>query len=369
MSIRKKYCAGWQVCLRPNGLNSALLQKAKLWPAPRELATRNSRRVIMKRAQTSIAALFASALCLSYPATAQDYPNRPITIIVPFTPGASTDAIARVAAQELSAKIGQTVVVENKPGAGTVLGAVAAKNAKPDGYTLFMATNSFYASALTLKNPGYDPVNDFVPLVALGVAPYVLIAPASVPSKSLKELVGYAKANPGRINYGSLGRGTSQKILAEDVKEATGMDWQEIPYKGGTEGVAAAMAGDIHGYFATVSLAAQHVDQPKLNLVAIAARKRSAYLPAVPTFAEAGYPNIVDETWYALFVSSKTPQSIVDRLRAELAIVAKSPELTVQLKKNSIEPYEGTLQEFERDASKTHEKFAASLKKFGIEPE
>jgi tripartite-type tricarboxylate transporter receptor subunit TctC len=323
----------------------------------------------MKAPVNLLIALAGMACVSATAAPAQDYPTKAITIIVPFTPGASTDVITRVAAQELSSRLGQPVVVENKPGAGTVLGAVAAKNARPDGYTLYMGTNSFYASALTLKNPGYDPAADFVPLAALGLAPYVLMSPSSVPSKTLNDLVSYARANPGKTNYGSLGRGTSQKILAEDVKDATGIDWQEIPYKGGTEGVTATMAGDVHGYFATVSLAAQHVAQPKLNLVAIAAKKRSAYLPNVPTFAETGYPNIVDETWYALFAPSKTPTAIVEKLRTELAAAVKSPELVAQLKNNSIEPYEGTLVQFQSDTRRTQERFAAAMKKFGIEPE
>jgi tripartite-type tricarboxylate transporter receptor subunit TctC len=129
------------------------------------------------------------------------------------------------------------------------------------------------------------------------------------------------------------------------------------------------MTGDVHGYFATVSLAAQHIDQPKLNLVAIAAKRRSAYLPNVPTFAESGFPNIVDETWYALFAPAKTPSAIVEKLRAELAAAARSPDLIGQLNKNAIEPYEGTLAQFEMDAKKTGERFSSAMKKFGIEPE
>lgn len=322
------------------------------------------------KAKMNLFIAVASLACVSASsALAEEYPNRPITIIVPFTPGASTDAITRVAAQELSKRLGQPVVVENKPGAGTVVGAVAAKNAAADGYTLFMGTNSFYASALTLKHPGYDPAKDFTPLAALGRAPYVLMSPSSVPSKTLKDLVAYAKANPGKTNYASLGRGTSQKILAEDVKEATGIDWQEIAYKGGSEGVRATMSGDVHGYFATVSLAAQHVAQPKLNLVAIAAEKRSPYLPDLPTFTEQGYPGIVDQTWYALFAPAATPAPIVEKLRAELAAAASSPEMIAQLKMNSIERYEGTLAQFKQDTKQTHDRFATAMKKFGIEPQ
>jgi tripartite-type tricarboxylate transporter receptor subunit TctC len=302
-------------------------------------------------------------------AQAQDFPNKPLTIIVPFTPGASTDVITRVAAKELSNVLGQSVVVENRAGAGTILGAVAAKNAPPDGYTLYMGTNSFYASALTMKNPGYDPFADFVPLGPLGFAPYVLMSTAAVPSKTLAELVAYGKANPGKMRYGSLGRGTSQKFLAEEVKDATGLNWTEVPYKGGTEGVTSLITGETQGYFATVSLAAQNLDQPKVSLVAIAASQRSSFLPNVPTFAELGYPQIQDGTWYVIFTSSKVPAPIVQKLRTALASITNSPELLVQLKNNSIEPYKGTLAAFEADAKRTNDKFAASLKKFGVEPE
>lgn len=328
-------------------------------------------RHLKKTVWVSLLAMLAIAgpALLNSAAVAQDYPNRPLTLIVPFAAGASTDVIARAAALELGQRLGKSIVVENKPGAGTIVGAVAARNAKPDGYTILIAPNSFYAAPLAMKNPGFDPIADFIPLVGLASAAYVLISPTTIPSKSLKDLLAHAKANPGTTNYGSLGRGTPLMLLPERVKAVTGIDWREITYKGGTEGMLAVMRGEVHGYFASVSLAAQYVDQPKLNLVAITSTRRTAYLPNVPTFAESGYPQIVDEAFYGLLALAKTPTAIVARLRKELIEVRKSPAFIASLKKNSLEQYDGTIDEYNANVDKMTARFTRELQQLGIKPE
>ncbi|MDQ8728733.1 tripartite tricarboxylate transporter substrate binding protein [Bradyrhizobium sp. LHD-71] len=311
-----------------------------------------------------------AALCLlaslfvSCPTVAQDYPSRPIILVVPFPAGGSTDIVARITSQELSKRIGVPVVVENRPGGGTIVGSLSVKSAKPDGYTLLLSTNTFYASALSQKNPGYDPFRDFVTLVPLASAAYVLIAPRDV--RTLDDLIERSKAQPGQSNYGSLGTGASQMVLAEQLKEAIGIDWQEVPYKGAADAILAIMRGDVQGFFGTDGLAAQYVKNPDVNLLATSGAKRSSYIPGVPTFAELGHPEIYDLGLFAVAARSETPDQIVQVLRQHLASVARAPELLQVLKSNSLEPYEGTLVEYDTLAQDRYARSATILRKLGF---
>lgn len=313
------------------------------------------------RAALLVVLLFAPGL-----AAAQNYPSRPITLVVPFPAGGSTDVVARITGQELSKRIGVPVVVENRPGGGTIVGSILVKNAKPDGYTLLLSTNTFYASALMQKSPGYDPFDDFVTLVPLASAAYVLIAPANI--KSLKDLAERSRTQPGKSDYGSLGTGASQMVLAEQVKEAIGLDWQEIPYKGAADAIIAVIRGDVQGFFGTEGLAAQYIGSAEVNLVASTGAKRSNYIPDVPTFAELGHPDIYDLGLFAVAAHSATPKPIVDFLTQHLAAVARSPELLQVLKSNSLEPYDGTLAEYDTLAKNRHARSAAILRKMGFTP-
>lgn len=305
-------------------------------------------------------------LLLCGPAIAQTYPGRPITLVVPFPAGGSTDVVARITAQELSKRVGVPVIIENRPGAGTVVGSLSVKNAKPDGYSLLLTGNTFYASALMQKNPGYDPFKDFVTLVPLASAAYILMAPGSV--KSLKDLVDRAKAQPGKSDYASLGTGAAAMVLAEQVKEALGLDWQEVPYKGAADAMVGLIRGDVQGYFATDALAAQYIGSKEVNLLASTGSKRSSFIPDVPTFTELGYPAIYDLGLFAVAVHSETPKPILDMLKKNLAEVARSPEMLQVLKTNSLEPYDGTIAEYDKLAETRQARSTVILKRLGFEP-
>jgi tripartite-type tricarboxylate transporter receptor subunit TctC len=312
-------------------------------------------------------ALAAITLALSATALhADDYPSRPVHIIVPYTPGASTDLLARATADIASKKYGITFVIESRPGAGTALGTRVVKAAADDGYTILFQATNFLNNLHTLKEPGYA-IDDFTEVALLGQTAYVLLVPSSVPAKSLKEFVDYAKSKDGELNYASLGHGTRQQLLPEHLKVDAGFDWKEIPYKGGMEGIAALLGGQVQGYFATVSLAQAQSQQPGIRELAVAADERTRFLPDVPTFREQGFPGIVDKSWFALFVRSSTPKPVVEKLRSIFDDVVKMPEYKAALDKISIDSLVTTHEQFAADMITTSAKLAAEQVQFKIE--
>jgi tripartite-type tricarboxylate transporter receptor subunit TctC len=310
-------------------------------------------------------AIVALAL-MSVVARADDYPVRPIHIIVPYPPGASTDLLARATADIASKKYGYTFVVESRPGAGTALGTRVVKSANDDGYTILFQATNFLNNLHTLKEPGYA-IDDFTSVGLLGQTAYVLLIPSSLPGKNLKEFVDYAKSKNGELNYASLGHGTRQQLLPEHLKVDANFDWKEIPYKGGLEGIAALLGGQVHGYFATVSLAQAQSQQPAIRALAVAAEERTRFLPDVPTFKEQGFPGIVDKSWFALFVRASTPKPIVDKLRAVFDDIVKMPEYKAALDKISIDPLVTTHEQFSADMVTTSAKLAEEQVQFKIE--
>jgi len=299
-------------------------------------------------------------------ARSDDYPSRPIHIIVPYTPGASTDLLARATADIASKTYGMTFVIEARPGAGTALGTRVVRAAAADGYTILFQATNFLNNLHTLKEPGYA-IDDFTSVALLGQTAYVLLIPSDVPAKNLKEFVDYARAKNGQLNYASLGHGTRQQLLPEHLKTDAGFDWKEIPYKGGIEGIAALLGGQVQGYFATVSLAQAQSQQPGIREIAVAAEQRTRFLPDIPTFKEQGFPGIVDKTWFALFVRASTPQPIIDKLRRVFDDVVKTPEYQAALDKISIDPLVTTHAQFAADMLATSAKLAAEQLQFGIE--
>jgi tripartite-type tricarboxylate transporter receptor subunit TctC len=308
---------------------------------------------------TIVLALSTTAVC------AEDYPSRPVHIIVPYTPGASTDLLARATADIASKKYGITFVIESRPGAGTALGTRVVKAANDDGYTILFQATNFLNNLHTLKEPGYA-IDDFTEVALLGQTAYVLLVPSSVPAKSLKEFIDYAKSKDGALNYASLGHGTRQQLLPEHLKTDAGFDWKEIPYKGGMEGIAALLGGQVQGYFATVSLAQAQSQQPGIRELAVAADERTRFLPDVPTFKEQGL-QIVDKSWFALFVRSSTPKPVIDKLRSIFDDVVKTPEYKAALDKISIDPLVTTHEQFAADMVTTSAKLAQEQVQFKIE--
>ncbi|ETR75951.1 hypothetical protein X566_22135 [Afipia sp. P52-10] len=321
----------------------------------------------MKPSRRSFALLgVAAALMSALPAQAQDnYPSRPIRVVVPYTPGASTDVISRAFADEMGKVLGQTMIVENKPGAGTAIGSQTAKQAPADGYTILFGSSTMISTMLALKEPGYA-MEDFTPIAMLGDQFYVLMVPAALPVNNFKEFVEYAKKNPTKMNYGMLGPGSPSHVLAERLKTSAKFEWQDIAFRGGTPAVQALMSNDVQGYFATQTFAMTFKDSDKLKLMGIGSEERGQFLPEVPTFKELGYEGVVEQSWYAMFVRSNTPKPIVDKLRAASAQVMKSPAMAEHLKTNGLSPYKGTIPSFEASLEKEIKEKAEETKRLGI---
>lgn len=289
-------------------------------------------------------AIFLLALT-TFDAQAQEtFPSRPIRIVVPLAPGALSDSLSRAFAAELGKALNQTVIVENKPGAGTVLGIQTVKQAPADGYSILFHTDGLISTALAMKEPGYQP-SDFKPIALLGDTSLVLMTPAVFPPKTLKELVDYARANPGKLNYAVLGVGGPLHILAERLKRAAKFEWEAIPYKGGAPAYQALMANEVQGFFSVVSGALTFKEAGKLRVLAVAADERSEFMPDVPTFKELGYADVSIPTWTALFVRSDTPAPIVDKLRRASAEVMASDAMKNHLRTFAMSPHRGTIDE------------------------
>jgi tripartite-type tricarboxylate transporter receptor subunit TctC len=284
--------------------------------------------------KAGIAAVAALAVLA---ARAQDYPNRPLRLIVPQGPGGGSDVGARVIAERLGRALGQQIVVENRPGAGGSIGVDAAAKAAPDGYTLVLGSNTTMAANVSLysKLP-YNPLRDFTPLGLVFAATFGIVVHPSVPATSLKELVALAKSRPGQLNYGS---GTSSaQICTEMLKFAAGIDLAYVPYKGSPQALNDLLSGQVQLICDPLATALPQVKAGKLRILAVTSRQRSAFAPEVPTVAEAGVPDVEYTAWLGLFVPSSTPKEVTARLSAELMKVLRQPETAEALTRAGLEP-------------------------------
>jgi tripartite-type tricarboxylate transporter receptor subunit TctC len=266
----------------------------------------------------------AFALAFTAGASAQDYPNRPIIWIVPFTPAGQADTAARVLAKATGDRLGQQIIIENKPGAGGIVGAEIVMNAKPDGYTIFYGSSGPMGILPKLhKNISYDPVKSFVPIAAIAVSPLVLMVAPGKPYKTFKEFVDYAKKNPDKLTFSSVGIGSTQHLGAELLSMNIGVKMVHIPYKGSAPAVIDLLGGRIDVAFDNYLPNKGHLDAGKLIPMAVAAEKRLSSLPDVPTIGELGYPDVVMSSWSSFAAPAGTPQPIIDKLAdAFLAVMA-----------------------------------------------
>jgi tripartite-type tricarboxylate transporter receptor subunit TctC len=282
----------------------------------------------------------ASALSLA-PLAAQAqaaYPSKPITIIVPFSAGGTTDILARVVGQFMSTDLGQPVVVDNRAGAGGNIGGQAAARATPDGYTIFMGTVGTHAinQALYKKMP-FDPIKDFAPLSRVAMVPNLLVANPSQPYKNVKELIAYAKANPGKVNFGSSGAGSSIHLSGELFKQMAGVDMQHVPYRGSAPAVSDLLGGQISIMFDNMPSAIPHVKGGKLRPLAVTTAKRSPALPDVPTIAESGVPGYEATSWFGLLAPAGTPAPVIAKLNASILKALANPEVKKKLAEQGAE--------------------------------
>jgi tripartite-type tricarboxylate transporter receptor subunit TctC len=304
------------------------------------------------------AVLAAAALIAAAPALAQPYPSKPVKLIVPFAPGGATDIIARAVAQKLSDRVGQAVVVENKPGAGTTIGNAEVAKSKPDGYTLLFAPTPFVISQVVYPTLPYDPAKDFAPVSLLATSPFILVTNPSVPAKSIAELVALAKARPGALTFCSAGNGTVPHLAGELFKLRAGVDIVHVPYKGGGPAIIDLVGGQVNMMFATPIEVAQHVQSGRLNVLGATSLKRLATMPQVPTLAEAGYPGFEVASFFGVLAPAGTAPEIVARLAAELAAVMELPDVRERFAAQSAEANVQGPEAFARFLGAEREKWA-----------
>jgi tripartite-type tricarboxylate transporter receptor subunit TctC len=290
-------------------------------------------------------ALLAAALLAALPATALaqaksgDYPNKPIRLIVAFPPGGSTDIIARLVGQKLSERLGQQVIIDNRGGAGGMIGTDTAAKSPADGYTLTMGTTSTHVIApAAYPNVKYDPVKDFVPMTLVASTPYLLVLNPSVPAKTLKDFVALMKAQPGKLNYASAGAGSTTHLAMEMLKIASGTDIVHVPYNGNGPAGTAVLGGQVQALFGSMPAVLPQAKAGKVRPIAVGTAKRSPALPDVPTVAEQGYPGFEVSLWLGFFAPKGTPTPIVTKVTNELLAIAKSPEMKEQFERNGADP-------------------------------
>lgn len=285
---------------------------------------------------------------------AAGYPSRPIRIVVPYAAGGPADLLARHVAERLGPLYKQSVVVENKGGAGGHLGAAEVVAAPADGYTLMLATISHNGAFAMYKNLKYDPPKDLVPVVLLAESANVLLVHPSVPANSIKDLLALAKAQPGKLNYGSAGTGSAMHMAAELFKHQAQVDVAHVPYRGGAPALTDALGGNIQLIFESVATALPHVKSGKLKALGVTSTARNASLPDVPTIAESGVPGYAAVPWYTISVARGTPPEIVRKLAADITGIVRSPELTARWEGLGLTPLGGTPEQAaQRNAAET----------------
>ncbi|MGH8616234.1 MAG: Bug family tripartite tricarboxylate transporter substrate binding protein [Burkholderiales bacterium] len=320
---------------------------------------------------TLLKALATASLALpALPALAQDYPTKPIRIIVQFTPGSSTDIMARLVGQKMGEQWKQQVIIDNRPGAGGVVGTEVARNATPDGYTLVMAVSSAFGINPTLyaKLP-YDAVRDFAPISNLGLTPQVLVVSPATPYKTVKEFVAAAKEKPGQISYASLGAGSTSHLSTEMFASAAGIKLNHVPFKGSAEANTAVIGGQIPAMFDAIPAVRPHILSGRLRGLGIATLARSPYLPDLPTIAESGYPKFEAVGWIGIAAPAGTPPAILDKLNAEMVRILNQADVKERLAALAFTPVPGTRAEFAAYIKSEIAKWGQAVKDSGAKAE
>ena len=318
----------------------------------------------MSTRRTFLVALPA-VLGLASPAAAQSYPNRVIRMITPFTPGSPVDVAARLLAQHLGANLGQNVIVDNRPGAGTTTGMKAAAMAEPDGYTLLFQSSSLVVAPAMYKNLDYDPLKSFAPVANIAWGSWVTVVPPSLPVRTVPEFIAYAKANPGKLNFG-FGQGTAPQLVGEWLKVTNKLEIGSVPYRGGMQAVTDMLGGTIHLNIGTASTLVPLIQEGKLRAISVWGPARFPELPDVPTMMESGFPGLSLYFWSGLWVPAGTPAAIVSRLNAETNAALRSPEMKASMDKLGIEATIGSPQDFAAFIADEAPKWARIVEASGV---
>jgi tripartite-type tricarboxylate transporter receptor subunit TctC len=313
----------------------------------------------------------ASAIVLATcagPALAQDYPSRTIRIVVPVAAGGSPDVLARLIGERLRARLGQAVIVDNRVGAGQMLGSDLVAKAAPDGYTIMLPTATFSGSAAIQPKLPFDPINDLTGVAMVGVGPLLVIVHPSVPVRNIKELIALAKSRAGQVNYGSAGSGSVIHFAAEVFAAETGIDIVHVPYKSGAPAVAAAVAGEVPMVFMSLPSAWSQVKANRLRAIAVTSPKRSAFVPDLPTVAEAGVPGYEAQQWWGVLAPAKVPPAIIGKLNAEINTILSADDMRAKLANEGAEPVLMSPQQFSRFVQSEIEKFRKIIRERNIKP-
>ena len=303
-------------------------------------------------------------------AQAQSFPSRPITLVIPFAPGGSTSIVGRGIADKMSELLGEKVVVDNRPGAGGTVGTKAVAKSEPDGYTLVLGYTGTLAIGPSLyKNVGYDPRKDFAPIGLIGNAPNSLVVHPSFPAKTVAELIAYAKANPGKVNFGSAGAGTASHITGEYFARSAGITLVHIPYKGTGPALTDLLGGHIPMAFAPIPASHPNVSAGKLRALAVTSAARSGLLPDVPTMAEAGLSDFDASLYYGLAAPAGTPRPVIDKLNKVLREALASDEVRRQLGADGTDITPGTPEDYAAFIDKDEKKWSQLVKASGVEQE
>jgi tripartite-type tricarboxylate transporter receptor subunit TctC len=317
------------------------------------------------RSKSAGAAVTAIILAAAFSVAAQDYPNKPIELVVPFVAGGTTDSIARLIAQRFSDRWGQTVVVNNRPGGGGTIGTNVVAKAAPDGHTLLVTTIGFAINAGLQKLP-YDPIKDFAPITELASLPLMLVVHSSVPATSLKEFIALMRSTPGGWDYASAGVGTSPHLAAEMFKSMAGVDLVHVPYKGNAEANNALLGGHVKIYFALVPAVLQHVKAGTLRALAVTTERRLPYLPDVPTIAELGFPGYEISSWQGVLAPAGTPREIVGKINGELVSLVNTPEVRARMSQEGADPVGSTPEAFAERVQSEIAKWTKVIKASGM---
>ena len=283
--------------------------------------------------------------CAPAVALAQAYPSKPLRLVVPYSPGGGADNAARILAIRLSTTLGQTVVIDNRPGGSGMIGAQAVAQAEPDGYTVLYDASAFAVNP-ALRKMAFDPAKDLVPVSLAVTVPNIFVVPPNAPYKTVQEFVDYARKNPGKLTYASYGAGSAALLIGELLKARAGIDLLHVPYKGGAPALTDLMGGQVDSYFANAASGLSYVKSGKLRALAVTSAKRMAAMPEVPTLAESGFKDFEVLEWNGFFVPKGTPNEVVARLAKEVQAAVKDPATRQKLEGLGLDPVGSTPQEF-----------------------
>ena len=327
--------------------------------------------MLTRRVVLSVVAAVSFGAFAAGQASAQSYPNRLIKLVLPFPAGGPTDGAARLIAEKLSASLGQTIVIENRPGgAGGTVGAKTVSTADPDGYTLlFTPPGALVTAPAIYKNIGYDPVKDFAPVATIFSSPQVLVVNPALPVKSMQELVAYAKANPGKVSYASPGFATQPHLLGEMLKLQSGADILHVPFRGSAPALTDLLAGQVQVFFDTVTFLLPHVESGKLRALAVADEVRSAQLPDVPTTVESGFPKLQGMYWTGVVAPAGTPADVIGKLNGAINAITTSREMEETLSRLSAKAKIGSPADFTAFLAAETKKWTEVIGAAGIKAE